>query len=487
MPGRRALAGLRPRLIGALVATSTLTLLVTAVALLSPLEKRLRTERVDALTSAVEADAPAFQRLARPDVRAGGGRITQLARDLRRRTGADIAVAGPDGEILVSTDPGEGRRAAEVGRALRSGRTVTQTGTDEGDAQARVAVPTRSARGPIVISARKPLDAAQPAVGVVERALVEAGLIALAIATLIGILVATRLIRRLRLLRDTALRVAELGPAVEVRPDTARDEVGDLTRALVTMQGRLGEQERARRAFVSTASHELRTPLTSLQLMLGLLGEDLRGGATDLDDAREQVARAEVQTANLSRLAADLLDLSRIDAGAPLRHEAVDLEELCRAVSAEFGERLRQQGHAIELVAAVPCRVLGDPSAVARIVRILLDNALRFAPHGRPVTVTVARDEDAGRVTVADAGPGVPQGERELVFERFRRGTETGGEGGFGLGLAIGRELARRMGGELRLDRAERGGSFTLELALFEAEDEPDVSESGRARSGNPS
>ncbi len=468
MAGPSALAGLRPRLIGALAATSAITLVVAAVALLSPLEQRLRTERIDSLTADLKADGSAFEELPRAEVRAGGKRIGGLARALRRRTGADIAVVGGDGQTLVATDPGEARRAGDVARALRTGRVVTQTASDEGDPEVRVAVPVRSRVGPIVISAQKPLDAAQPAVGVVERALVEAALIALVIATLIGVFITTRLIRRLRLLRDTALRVAELGPSVEVRPDTARDEVGDLTRALATMQGRLHEQEQARRAFVSTASHELRTPLTSLQLVLGLLGEDLRSGTIDLDEARRQVTRAEAQTENLSQLAADLLDLSRIDAGIPMRHEGVELRDLCESVIAEFSGRLKETSQAVELVAPDACVVMADPSGTARVVRLLLDNALRFSPPDRPVTVSLTRVGEGGRVTVSDHGPGVPATEHEVVFERFRRGTQTGGEGGFGLGLAIGRELARRMGGGLQLDPVEHGASFTLELGLAE-------------------
>jgi len=94
--------------------------------------------------------------------------------------------------------------------------------------------------------------------------------------------------------------------------------VGDLTRAIGTMQQRLREQESARRTFVATASHELRTPLASMLLTLEEVEEDLAGDDPDLVDAREQVARAGAQTRRLTGLAADLLDLSRIDAG--VRH-----------------------------------------------------------------------------------------------------------------------------------------------------------------------
>ena len=108
----------------------------------------------------------------------------------------------------------------------------------------------------------------------------------------------------------------------------------------------------------------------------------------------------------------------------------------------------------------------GDPDAIARIVRILIDNALRFSPEGEPVTVSVAEANGNGSVEVADRGPGIRPEEQELVFERFKRGTDAGGEGGFGLGLAIGRELAERMAGELDVAalNGAGGGRFVLTL-----------------------
>jgi signal transduction histidine kinase len=106
-----------------------------------------------------------------------------------------------------------------------------------------------------------------------------------------------------------------------------------------------------------------------------------------------------------------------------------------------------------------PCWAKGDPGAVARIVRILLDNALRFAPGGEAIRVEAAYHGERATVDVADRGPGVPPEEREVIFQRFRRGSSTGGEEGFGLGLAIGRELAERLGG--RLDLADEGAGDT--------------------------
>jgi signal transduction histidine kinase len=234
------------------------------------------------------------------------------------------------------------------------------------------------------------------------------------------------------------------------------------------MQDGLVRQEKARRTFVATASHELRTPLTLLSGMLELLDDDLREGRLDLEDAREQIEGAQRQLRRLEHLASDLLDLSRLDSEAPLRSEPVELGELSRAVGAEFALRAIDRGIEVDVVPPIaPCWAQGDPGAVARIVRILLDNALRFAPEGSPVVVVPAYHGSSATVEVHDEGPGVPDDERERIFERFQRGSRTGGEEGFGLGLAIGRELAHRLGGRLELvDDGRDGATFRLSLPI---------------------
>jgi signal transduction histidine kinase len=108
----------------------------------------------------------------------------------------------------------------------------------------------------------------------------------------------------------------------------------------------------------------------------------------------------------------------------------------------------------------------GDPGAVARVARILIDNALRFSPSGEAVRVTAAYHGEQASLEVADHGPGVAGAEREAIFERFQRGSRTGGEGGFGLGLAIGRELARRLDGELDLASQTEGAGARFVLTL---------------------
>jgi signal transduction histidine kinase len=449
------LRGLRARFATALVAVSALTVVVTALLVLFPLDRKLEQDALTSLGETAATARPGFSGLSREEMVAGSPRLTSKLRNLRRQTGAEAFVFDGSAQLLAGTDIDAGEHFPEVARALEVNRMVKRFGNDEGRKQAHAAAPFTAGgvRGVVVL--RRSLEALGGVQGVVRRSLVAAAFVALAVALVAGIALATRLVRRLTALRSRALEMAERGPD-ETPPvdDGHRDEVGDLARAFATMQRRLAAQEQSRRTFVSTASHELRTPLTSLGLMLHGANEELTGSDPDLPEARDQLRRALGQTERLAKLAEELLDLSRLDAGIELRSEPVELVELARSVLAEF-----EAGESrAELSADGPTWVRADPGAVARIARILLNNALR---HGGPDGRVVLRIERAGSaLEVADDGPGVPPGDAELLFERFRRGPEAGADGGFGLGLAIGRELAQQMGGELTLEPSGRGARF---------------------------
>jgi signal transduction histidine kinase len=241
--------------------------------------------------------------------------------------------------------------------------------------------------------------------------------------------------------------------------------VGDLARSFRQMQERLRELEEARGRFLATASHELRTPVASLQGILELAAQDLALEPPDLHDARAQVNRAEAQSRALGSLAADLLDLTRLDTGLDLRNEPVEVGEICLAVVAEFGLRASETGRKIDLTGAdSPVWASADPSAVARVARILIDNSLRYSPPRSTVVVEARAAGEAAELIVADSGKSVPPADRELIFERFERGRDVESGTGFGLGLAIGRGLARGMGGDLLLDPDASGVSFVLRL-----------------------
>jgi signal transduction histidine kinase len=481
--------GLRGRIVGALLVSSVATLAVAALALLSPLERQLRDEAQSTLVKEVanKAERTTFTRLTQDDIvdaNAPGkppasGAVTQAVAALGQRAGATITLfAYPQVMIAASDAPGESTySSADVIRAFETGRTIRSFGSGANSEVAQVAMPVRIGGFPYVLTADRTITEVQGAVHVVRTAFIYAALAGIALTMFLGIPLAATLLRRLQRLRTAALRLAQGGPTVEVPVDRAGDEVGDLTRTFAIMQRRLAHQEEARRQFVSTASHELRTPLASLHGMLELLDDDLRGPDPDLPDARRLLARARAQSRRLGRLASDLLDLSRLDAEIELRSEPVELGELSRAVLAEFepGKAERGVSSRLEEAAAAPW-ALGDPGSIAQILRILIDNAVHLTAPGTEIRVALHNGPGPVAVSVSDQGPGVAPEERELIFKRFHRGRETGGSAGFGLGLAIGRELAERMGGELVLEDDDGpGATFTLRLPAATARREDAV------------
>jgi signal transduction histidine kinase len=473
--GRPSVAlGLRSRIVGVVLVTTVATLAVAALALLGPLEQSLRRAEQTTLRRDLRRHTvAAFAKLDLTAVNTSPAVLQALVTQqqlLASRIGATINVLaepGANGEgSHALLEPRDSDNAyGDVAVAFRTKHSYYSYGTVDGREYARAAIPFVGRDQLLyVLAVRKPIDQIAGAVNVVRTAFLTAALAGLALSLILGIPLSATLVRRLRRLREAALELTHEWPGVEVPVDRARDEVGDLARTLASMQERLREQEEARRSFVATASHELRTPLTSLDGMLELLDDDLHSDHPDLEDARALLDRARAQSRRLGRLAADLLDLSRLDAKVELRSEPVELGELSRAVMAEFELGTAERNLSIRLDDhGSAAWALGDPGSIARILRILLDNALRISPPDSELLIELVAGPDA-RISVRDQGPGVPPEDRDQIFRRFQRGRDTR-QAGFGLGLAIGRELAERMGGELRLDENEGpGASFTLRL-----------------------
>jgi signal transduction histidine kinase len=439
---------LRARLVLAMFATAAASLAVAALTLLPPLQARLRADAARTLVLHAEA--------ARPGFKSEDPRIPQLLRDLGRATGAQVLLLGRKG-IVGDTDPDATGDLADAKRVLVSRRSEHGV---QGDI-ALAAVPVQIEGHAYVIALRRRVGDVERTVSVVRTAFAGAALAGLVLALAGGLLLSGRMLRRLRTLRDA---VSSDAP---VPRDVHPDEIGELARAFAALQTRVAKQELARRRFVATASHELRTPVASLQSLLELIADEVSDEVPEMDAVRAEIADALAQARRLAGLSRGLLDLSRLDAEVPARHEPLELGELARAVAAEF----RPPPERIEAPKA--CWALGDPDGVARIVRLLVDNAFRHG--GGRVEVRTERRDDLVILRVLDGGAGVAAKDRETIFERFRRG-ESSATPGFGLGLAIGRELARGMGGELTLEagppaRGEPPGArFALTLPAAPAE-----------------
>jgi two-component system OmpR family sensor kinase len=344
-------------------------------------------------------------------------------------------------------------------RALRTRKTQTAFDLFQGDDIGLVVQPLFKDGQPVGVALySRDFEEVEAAVSFIRNRVLLATLAALVLALLGGWLVAGRLGQRVRRLERAAEEVSR-GSFVDPLPVDSKDELGQLTRTFNQMQAQLRQVDVARKEFIATASHELRTPIFSLAGFVELLQDE------DLDDEtrREFLETMSEQVARLQKLSVDLLDLSRLDAGSlELHPEEVDLSELARSIVHEFTPAIAD--HDTDLDVRLPEQgpeAVCDPERVAQIMRILLDNAIRHTPAGTHVTVRADRSNGAAGFTVADAGPGLPEGSRAKVFERFYTGDAARGAG---LGLAIARELAERMDGRLRVTSQAGGTAFTLEL-----------------------
>jgi signal transduction histidine kinase len=284
------------------------------------------------------------------------------------------------------------------------------------------------------------------------------GAIALMLALAAGLLLAFRLARRIKELESRARRVARGDMTVRF-PVDRDDELGQLAVALDDMQRQLSQLDSARKRFIATASHELRTPIFSLGGFLELLQDE------DLDaETRDAfVTQLRGQVERLGKLATDLLDLSKLEAGSlELRPEPTDLRVLVQAVTSEFGPRLARHDSAISLkLGSGTGEAEVDPERVAQILRILIDNALAHTPQGTDMLVTADRQDGRVQLAVRDFGHGIKRQSLERLFEPFY---SAGDNQGSGLGLAIARELAERMDGRLSVEALSGRTTFTLEL-----------------------
>jgi signal transduction histidine kinase len=343
--------------------------------------------------------------------------------------------------------------------SARSGRTTSGSEATSGGRLGEAARPLfykgKVAR---VVVFSTPLNDVENNVALIRRRVALAGAIAVAFSVLAGFFVARALSRRIKRLEQAAEKVAAGDFSQSIPPDSD-DELGQLAKAFNDMQRQLAQLDTARKRFIATASHELRTPIFSLAGFVELLQDE------DLDEEERQQFLGQIreQTARLQKLASELLDLSKLDAGSlELRPEPTDVGDLARNVATEFTPALARHDAHLELrLSRSPIEAECDPERVAQIMRILIDNALSHTPHGTDVFVSATQANGNVRLAVRDHGPGIRRDMLPRIFEPF---VTTDDAQGSGLGLAIARELAERMEGRLGVDSMPGRTVFTFEL-----------------------
>jgi signal transduction histidine kinase len=431
------------------------------------LESRLQAEKLRSLaTASVVYSEPLVVALGRD---ADQRQIDRIVREAADRAGTRVTLLGlsrgteglrpyPITDSAAAAAPREATFAVAA-EAARRARIVTGSETTNSGRLGEAARPLlRNGRVARVVVYSQSLADVQRNVALIRRQIAAAAILAFLFAAAVGYIVAATLSRRIKRLEAAARAVAggDFSQKLPVRSD---DELGQLADAFNDMQQQLAELDSARKRFIATASHELRTPIFSLGGFVELLQDE----ELDEDVRREFLAQMSDQIARLRKLAVDLLDLSRLEAGSlDLRPERTDVRTLARTVASEFTPALVRHDSVLKLL--LPRAALMatcDPERVAQILRILIDNALTHTPTGTELGLAAERANGSVRLTVRDLGLGISDRMAARVFEPFFTSDDAQGSG---LGLAIARELAERMNGRLTVTSVPGDTVFVLEL-----------------------
>lgn len=218
--------------------------------------------------------------------------------------------------------------------------------------------------------------------------------------------------------------------------------------------------------FVAAVSHEFRTPLTTVRQLSELLARD----RVTSDERRQQFYETMLaESDRLHRLVENLLDFGRMEAGRfAYRFSLLDLPPLVEAIAADLRDRVSRMGYQIVVHSdpALPS-VRGDAEALGHVVRNLLDNAVKYSPDDRTVSVRLARDDHGVAIRVQDRGVGIPEQEQGEIFQRFFRGASAQGTRGTGIGLAMARQVVQAHGGSISVESAPgQGSTFTVVLPI---------------------
>lgn len=267
-----------------------------------------------------------------------------------------------------------------------------------------------------------------------------------------------------------AARTPWLGvPSAEAKPVDVGGphEVQDLTRAFNSMVSRMQANQKSQREFVANVSHELKTPLTSVQGF----AQAILDGTADSNEARQQAAQVIYdESGRMHRMVLDLLDLARLDAGtADITMSTVNMPALLNAVAEKFTPQLQRAGINIKVdVASDFPNINADGDRLAQVFTNLVDNALKFTPHGGLISLNASLVNNEISVSVSDSGAGIPSEAQAHIFDRFYQADPArkgGRKHGAGLGLAIVHEIVQAHGGRI-IVHSGLGEGTTFEVFL---------------------
>ncbi|MEO7731585.1 MAG: HAMP domain-containing sensor histidine kinase [Kofleriaceae bacterium] len=302
--------------------------------------------------------------------------------------------------------------------------------------------------GPIDVLALSPLENVLRSTETLQQVLAVGVPALVAVLTLAAWVLIGRALRPVRVMTQYAAGIADATAPDRLAVPRTRDELGELAATLNGMLDRLAEGAHRQREFISDASHELRSPIaaTRTQIEVALAHPDRAEPTTVLRGVLAETTR-------LEELVADLLALARLDERPAFPYEELDLDDV---VLADAG---RPRAVPVETRRVTAVKVRGERTSLDHLVRNLLDNAARHAASR--VQVSTRLEDGVAILVVDDDGPGIPEGDRSRVFERFTRlsSSRSRDDGGAGLGLSLVRRIAEQHGGVVRADRSPLGGA----------------------------
>ena len=291
-----------------------------------------------------------------------------------------------------------------------------------------------------------------------------AGVIGILAAIIMGIVVSHSSLKPLAQLKDATLRVAHTQDLTPLPVPSEDDEIAQLTNSFNKMLLALDQSIKRQAQLVSDAGHELKTPLTSMRTNIELLILLNKPGSPQVSEEERVAIEKDVmaQMNELSTLIGDLVDLSREESRETIAEE-IDLTEI-----AEFSlDRVRRRRADVRFeFHPIPWSLEGDAHSLGRAIVNLLDNAAKWSPPGGVVRMRMfALDVSTMQFTISDNGPGIPEAEREKVFQRFYRAVSSRSMPGSGLGLAIVKQAIERHGGTIVAEET-LGGGTTMRVTL---------------------
>jgi heavy metal sensor kinase len=372
-----------------------------------------------------------------------------------------LAEGGRDSDLRLAVGPAA--RLSELGPTLD---TVTETDDDDRHrlARQRIVIARGGVTYLVVVgtsleSTDEELESLREIVGsVIPLVLVLAGFG--------GWVLARKGLAPVALMASRARRLGAEDLSTRLPVVNPRDELGQLAVAFNDLLDRLEASLTQQRTFMADASHELRTPITVARTAAAVA---LQRAHRDESEYREALAIVELQSTRLSRIVEDLFTLARADAGSyPIRSAPMYLDETFEEVVRGARVIAGTRRIAVAFDAVESASFTGDEDLLRRLLTNLLDNAIRHAPEGATVTVTLRPDGDAYVLWVANPGPPIPPDARPHLFERFYRAdpARRPDDGGAGLGLALARWVARVHGGDVTLVASdETATTFAATLA----------------------